>query len=103
MISRVPYLTEALVRYFLRAALCASFVLAPVVAAATVIDPALVPDGTYVVKVEKVIDPQHLLVAMQNGMETTLIPSKNSFANVKANDTIKITLVQGKVRVYVKQ
>jgi len=87
-------------RQFLRAALCASFVLAPVVASASVIDPALVPDGTYVVKVEKVIDPQHLLVAMQNGMETTLIPSRDTFANVKPNDMIKITLIQGKVRVF---
>jgi hypothetical protein len=88
------------VRQFLRAALCALFVLTPVVASANLIDPALVPDGTYVVKVEKVIDPQHLLVAMQNGMETTLIPVRDSFANVKPNDTVKITLIQGKVRVY---
>jgi hypothetical protein len=88
------------VRQFLRAALCASFVLAPVIASASVVDPALVPDGTYVVKIEKVIDSQHLLVAMQNGVETTLIPARDSFANVKANDTVKITLIQGKVRVY---
>lgn len=90
-------------RQFLGAALLASFVLLPVAASATVIDPSLVPDGTYVVKVEKVEDAQHLLVVMQNGMETTLIPSKNDFANVKVNDTVKITLIQGKVRVYLVQ
>ncbi|HEY5350768.1 MAG TPA: hypothetical protein VIJ64_13570 [Candidatus Lustribacter sp.] len=77
--------------------------LAPVVASASLIDASLVPDGIYVVKVEKVIDPAHLLVAMQNGVETTLTPSKNTFVNVKPNDTIKITLVQGKVRVYAVQ
>lgn len=87
-------------RLTLSAALCASALLAPIAASAALVDPALVPDGTYVVKVEKVQDPQHLLVAMQNGMETTLIPARDSFTNVKANDMVKITLVQGKVRVY---
>jgi 16S rRNA U516 pseudouridylate synthase RsuA-like enzyme len=91
------------VRQLLIAALVASYVLAPVAASATLIDPSLVPDGTYVCKVEKVIDGTHLLVAMQNGVETTLIPTSASFANVKTNDTIKITLIQGKVKVYAVQ
>ncbi len=84
-------------------ALFASLALLPLAASAAPIDPTLVPDGTYVVKVEKVMDSQHLLVAMQNGVETTLIPDRSAFANVKANDTIKITLIQGKVRVYAVQ
>lgn len=90
-------------RQFLIATLFASCVLAPVVASASLIDASLVPDGTYVVKVEKVIDSAHLLVAMQNGVETTLSPSRSTFVNVKPNDTIKITLIQGKVRVYAVQ
>lgn len=79
-----------------------SLVLAPVVASATVIDATLIPDGTYVVKVEKVQDPQHVLVAMDNGMET-LLATASGFSNVKANDKIKVTLIQGKVRVYAVQ
>jgi hypothetical protein len=86
----------------LGAALVTSLILAPVVASAAVIDASLIPDGTYVVKVEKVQDAQHVLVAMQNGMETTLATASN-FSNVKSNDTIKVTLIQGKVRVFAVQ
>jgi hypothetical protein len=91
------------VRKFIGAALFASLVLTPLAGRAALIDASLVPDGTYVAKVEKVVDPAHLLVAMQNGVETTLTPSHGTFADVKANDTIKLTLIQGKVRVYVVQ
>lgn len=90
-------------RKFLVAALFSSLVSMPVIASAAVIDPSLVPDGTYVAKVEKVVDASHLLVAMQNGVETTFTPTSGSFNNVKANDTIKVTLIQGKVRVYAVQ
>lgn len=90
-------------RKILGAAVFASLVAMPVIASAAMIDPSLVPDGTYTGKVEKYVDPSHLVVAMQNGTETTLVPSSGVFSNVKVNDTIKFSLIQGKVRVYVVQ
>jgi len=45
----------------------------PIASLAAAVDPSMIPDGTYVVKVEKVEDPAHLLVMMQNGVETTLV------------------------------
>ena len=77
---------------------------APVASFAATVDPGLIPDGTYVVKVEKVQDAQHILVVMQNGVETTLTARSNiDFSKVKANDTIKISLIKGIVPVYVVQ
>lgn len=77
---------------------------APAVTFAATVDPGLIPDGTYVVKVEKVQDAQHLLVVMQNGVETTLIARSNiDFNRVKANDTLKISLIKGIVPVYAVQ
>jgi hypothetical protein len=69
------------------------------------IDASLVPDGTYVVKVEKVDDAQHVTVLMQNGVETTLAAASGSvdFSKVKANETIKVSLIKGKVPVYAVQ
>lgn len=90
-------------RKFLGVALFASLIAMPVIASAAMIDPSLVPDGTYTAKVEKMVDPSHLVVAMQNGVETMLTPSAGAFNNVKVNDTIKFSLIQGKVRVYAVQ
>ena len=77
---------------------------APASAFAAAMDASLIPDGTYVVKVEKVQDAQHLTVVMQNGIETTLVATSSvSFSKVKANDTIKVSLIKGKVPVYAIQ
>ena len=82
----------------------AAATVAPVATLAATVDPTLIPDGTYVVKVEKVQDAQHLLVVMQNGVETTLVArSSIDFNKVKANDTIKISLIKGIVPVYAIQ
>jgi hypothetical protein len=68
------------------------------------VDASLIPDGTYVVKVEKVNDAQHLTVVMNNGIETTLAATGSvSFSSVKANETIKVSLVKGKVPVFAIQ
>lgn len=76
----------------------------PAFAQASVISASLIPDGTYVVKVEKIADSQHLLVAMNNGMETELVAAGSmTFAKVKVNDTIKVSIVKGKVPVYAVQ
>lgn len=90
-------------RSIVSTALFALVALLPIAASAALVDPSLVPDGTYVCKVEKVQDAQHLLVMMQNGVETTLIAQGVDFSKVKANDTIKVSLVKGKVPLYVIQ
>lgn len=89
-----------------RISLLALFALlaAPAATLAATLDASLIPDGTYVVKVEQVQDAQHLTVKMDNGMEATLAASGSvSFTKVKANDTIKVSLIKGKVPVYVIQ
>ncbi len=75
--------------------------LAPPPASAAVVDASLIPDGNYTVKVEKVQDAQHALVMMQNGVETMLVATGGAdFSKVKANDTLKISIVKGKVPVF---
>jgi hypothetical protein len=79
----------------------AAAIAAPVSAFANTVDASLVPDGTYVVKVEKVTDAQHMTVRMDNGIETTLAAKGSvDFLKVKTNDTVQISVVQGKVPVY---
>lgn len=85
-------------------ALLAAAMLVPVVASAAQVDASLVPDGTYVVKVEKVEDAQHALVLMENGVETTLIAAGSvDFSKVKSSQTIKVSLIKGKVPVFAIQ
>lgn len=76
--------------------------LAPVAALATTIDATLIPDGTYTVKVERVIDAKHMLVTMDNGAETTLSAGRDSvdFSKCKQNDSVKLSLIKGSVMVY---
>ena len=70
--------------------------------AGNTIDSALIPDGTYTVKVEKVLDNKHVLVTMDNGAETTLTAGRDTvdFSKVKQNDQIKLSLIKGNVMVY---
>lgn len=76
--------------------------LAPVSALAATIDASLIPDGTYTVKVERVIDSKHMLVTMDNGTETTLSAGRDSvdFTKCKQNDQVKLSLIKGTVMVY---
>ncbi len=85
----------------LASVLFAAAILAPMVASAAPIDATLIPDGTYVVKVERVSDAQHITVMMQNGVETTLTSKDGvNFGRVKPNDTIKVSLIKGMVPVF---
>ena len=78
--------------------------LIPTMASAAVVDASLMPDGTYTVKVEKVQDAQHALVMMQNGVETVLVAQGSAdFSKCKPNDTIKISIIKGKVPVLMVQ
>jgi len=92
---------RTIVRKVLASAAFLTLSLVPAFAFAAVIDPSLVPDGTYVVKVEKVEDAQHALVVMDNGVETTLVAAGSvTFTSIKANDTVKVSLLKGKVPVF---
>ncbi len=76
--------------------------LAPLASAAALVAAAQIPDGTYTVKVEKVIDSKHVLVVLDNGNETTLGAGRDSvdFSKVQQNDQIKLSLIKGTVMVY---
>ncbi len=78
-------------------------VAAPAAALAASIDASLIPDGTYSVKVEKILDASHIAVAMDNGSETTLTSGRPTvdFSKIKANDQIKCSIIKGSVMVYV--
>lgn len=77
-------------------------VLLPFAAQAALIDAKLVPDGTYVVHVEHVDDLMHITVVLNNGMETRLAAgSHTDFSKVRANQTLKISVIQGHVPVYI--
>lgn len=73
----------------------------PGVGMANTVDPAYIPDGQYVVKVERVEDSHHCLVMMQNGIETTLVARGDvDFSKLKPNDSIKIAMLKGQVPVF---
>jgi type 1 fimbria pilin len=74
----------------------------PAIAVAAQIDATLIPDGTYTVKVEKVIDNKHIQAAMDNGAETTLAAGRDTvdFGKIKAGDSVKLSLIKGQVMVY---
>ena len=70
----------------------------PVTCLATMVDASLIPDGTYGVTVEKVVDSAHVTVGMVGGLEATLTAAGSvHFDQVKTADHIKITVLKGKV------
>ena len=73
--------------------------------AGNTVDASLIPDGTYTAVVEKVVDDKHVLVKMNNGMETTLTTDRPNvdFTKAKTNDNIKLSLIKGLVAVYAVQ
>ena len=76
----------------------------PLAAPATLVDANYIPDGQYVVKVERVQDAKHVLVLMQNGVETNLVARGDvDFSKLKPNDTIKVAILKGQVPVFALQ
>lgn len=71
-------------------------------ALAATIDASLIPDGTYTVKVTKVVDNKHMQVALDNGSETTLAAGRDSvdFGKIKPGDSVKLSLGKGQVLVF---
>ncbi len=82
--------------------LCLGF-LAPMAARCATVDAVTIPDGTYTVKVVKVVDPKHVQVVMDTGSDTTLTSGRDSvdFSKVRAEDQLKLSLIKGNVVVYV--
>jgi hypothetical protein len=76
--------------------------LSPLCAHAATVDPSTLANGTYTVKVEKVIDPRHVQVLMDNGLEAVLPAGRATvdFSKVQPNDQIKLSLINGTVMVY---
>jgi hypothetical protein len=69
---------------------------------AATVDATTIPDGTYTVKVEKLIDAKHIQVLLNNGSETTLTAGRSTvdFSKVQPNDQLKLSLIKGTVMVY---
>ncbi|HTU83395.1 MAG TPA: hypothetical protein VMF61_14775 [Candidatus Acidoferrales bacterium] len=84
------------------AALFLAMLAAPLATVAATIDASLIPDGTYTVKVERVVDAKHMVVTMDNGAETTLSAGRDTvdFSKVHPNDQVKLSLIKGTVMVY---
>lgn len=74
----------------------------PLAAVAATISPSSIPDGTYTVTVEKVVDAKHVQVKMDNGSDTTLPAGKATvdFSKVQPNDQLKLSVISGAVAVY---
>lgn len=91
-------------RKTLAALTLAAALAAPAVALAATVDASLIPDGTYSGKVEKVIDAKHVLVKLENGMESNLASDRPNvdFSKLSANDSIKMSIIKGEIRVYAK-
>ena len=82
--------------------LVAALAIPSIALAANTIDSSLIPDGTYTVKIERVVDGKHITVTMDNGAETTLSAGRDSvdFGKVKVGDSVKLSLIKGQVMVY---
>lgn len=76
--------------------------LAPVCALAATVDASSIPDGTYNAKVQKVVDPKHVVVLLDNGNVTTFVAGRDSidFTKVQPDDQLKVSLIKGSVMVY---
>lgn len=77
--------------------------LAPIAARSATVDATTLPDGTYTVKVVKVMDPKHLEVTMvDTGAVTTLTSGRDSidFSKVQTDDQLKLSLIKGTVVVF---
>jgi hypothetical protein len=76
--------------------------LAPIAANAATVIATAIPDGTYTVKVVKVVDAKHVDVVLDNGQESTLPAGRASidFSKIQPNDQIKLSVIGGNVMVF---
>lgn len=70
----------------------------PVAARAALVAPALIPDGEYKVTIERVIDDKHIVVRMDNGIESELPASKTlTFGGAAASKNAHLFIYKGVV------
>jgi hypothetical protein len=74
----------------------------PLTARAAMVAATTIADGTYTVKVMKVVDPKHVDVVLDSGQESVLAAGRPNvdFSKVQANDQIELSLIGGNVMVY---
>ena len=74
----------------------------PLAASAATVASTAIPNGTYTVKVVKVVDAKHLDVVLDNGQEATLPAGRPyvDFSKVQPNDQVKLSLIDGNVMVF---
>lgn len=60
-------------------------------------------DGTYTVKVQRVVDAKHIVVSTDGGKQATLAAGRDTldFTKVKPNDQLRLSLVNGGVMVFI--
>lgn len=77
-------------------------VFTPLAAGAATVAANSIPDGTYTVKVMKVVDPKHVDVVLDNGQEAVLPAGRAyvDFSKVQTNDQIELSLIGGNVMVF---
>lgn len=101
MASAARIRETALVKIRVRFIVVSAVLACTATAFAAVVDSNMIPDGQYVVKVERVQDAHHVLVLMSNGVETVLIGRGDvDFSKLKPNDSVRIALVKGLVPVF---
>ncbi|HKU68949.1 MAG TPA: hypothetical protein VJP85_14340 [Candidatus Baltobacteraceae bacterium] len=70
-------------------------------ASAALVDPALIPDGDYVVIVERIVDPKHIIVKMDNGIESEIAATSTlSFDPSSRLKRAKIFVYKGLIITY---
>jgi hypothetical protein len=75
----------------------------PAAATAATVASTAIADGTYTVKVVKVVDAKHVDVVLDNGQEATLPAGRTTvdFSKIQANDQVKLSVIDGNVMVFV--
>lgn len=75
---------------------------APLAAGAATVAANSIANGTYTVKVMKVVDPKHVDVVLDNGQEAVLAAGRSNvdFSKVQMNDQIELSLIDGNVMVF---
>lgn len=99
----LPYIPS--MRNFISGAAFALAAMLPISGVAAMVEASLIPDGTYLVKVEKVVDSAHIQVALvHSGLESTLAATGSAnFSSIKANDMLKVSIVKGQVPAFTQQ
>lgn len=61
--------------------------------------PQTIADGTYTVKVQKIVDAKHVVVSTEDGKQATLAAGRDAidFSKVKPNDQLRLSIADGAV------